>query len=282
MEKAEIERLIELASDVDRSALNVLSTACHEKFEAYKTNNSKVNLAEWQAAEKALNGKAAELSARYLDTPATRVLSNLVEVWRFLQSEGYKIGRQSVYNARDNGKLIVQADGTVTESDALAYAVKNLKKIKPKKGTSDKVLEERASVELAILRTKRARQDFEFAKDRGQYILKTDVRTEIAIKIAALEAGIKHTFRTFAADWISRTGGDAKKTPMLLGLINAEVDRMFNEFGRMPDIGVVIIKNGDDCLETDSNDDPDGGIFEIEKIDVNDIGDGVTGEEIDR
>jgi hypothetical protein len=104
------------------------------------------------------------------------------------EADGYKVSRQSVYNAAKKGKLAVQADGTITESDALAYAARYLKKVAGKNGKPDKLAEERAAEELALIRTKRERMDFEFAKDRGLYILKSDVRAEIAIKIAALDA----------------------------------------------------------------------------------------------
>ena len=271
-----IEKLRKIANDTDRDALNVLCAACENKFELYKANDSKANLGEWQAAEKALNAKVDELSARYLDAAGTRMLADRTEAWRFLQAEGYKVGRQSVYNAAASGKLIVQPDGTITESDALAYAVKNLKKVASKAGKPDKVAEQRAEEELALLRTKRAKLDFEFQRDRGLYLLKTDVRAEIAIKIAALEAGIKHFFRTFAADWIHRTGGDPKKAQMLIEWINAELDSLLNEFGRMEDIGVVVVKGGDGNAGVAI--DSEGGIFDMDETQGKEIFDGVLGD----
>ena len=264
MDKAEIDNLIEVSSDVDQDALRVLHKAWEEKFEDYKSDNSKAKLAEWQAAEKALKAKVDELTAKYLGPADVRILENVVEAWRFLQSEGYKVGRQSVYRAKDSGKLIVQADGSVSESDALAFAAKHLKKIKPKGAKiDDKLYEEKATEELLLLKVRREKTAFEFAKDKGKYILKSDARNEIAIKIATLEAGIKHLFRTFLPDWIHKAGGSAKKSPMILELVNSELDGLLNEFGRMPDIGVVIVKDGDNADHMMSDDDPEGGIFEF-------------------
>ncbi len=264
MDKEIIEKLRELTNAADTEALEVLCNACESKFEIYKTADSKANLSEWQAAEKALKSKVDELSAKYLDTVGTRVLADRIEAWRFLQSEGYKVGRQSVYNAAADGKLRMQPDGTITESDALAYAAKNLKKVASRSGKPDKIAEQRAVEELELARIKRAKLDFEFKKDRGLYLLKTDVRSEIAIKIAALEAGIKHFFRTFAADWIHRVGGDPQKAQMLLEWINAELDSLLNEFGRMDDIDVVVIKNGD--TDAGGEQDLEGGVFDMDEI----------------
>ena len=256
-------KLLEAAGEIDQDALTVLYDAWSEKFETYRSANSKANLAEWQAAEKALKAKADELAARYFDAPGTRVLADRLEAWRYLESEGYKVSRQTVYNAAKKGKLAVQADGSITESDALAYAAKYLKKVAGKNGKPDKLAEERAAEELALIRTKRERMDFEFAKDRGLYILKSDVRAEIAIKIAALDAYIRHFFRTYLADWIHRVGGNPQKAAMLQELINTELDQAFNEFGRMEDIDVVVVKDAGDPAPADKAE-IDGGVFAVE------------------
>ena len=263
MDKSEIDKLLEVSGDVDRDALTVLYEAWTEKFDTYKAANSKVNLSEWQAAEKALKAKCDELTAKYFDAPGTRVLANRAEAWRYLESEGYKVSSQTVYNAVKNGKLISQADGTINESDALAYAAVNLKKISGKNGKSDKVAEDRANEELETLRIKREKLSFEFAKDRGLYILKSDVRTEIAIKIAALDAGIRHFFRTFLSDWIHRVGGNPQKTNMLMELVNTELDHLFNEIGRFNDLQVVVVKHTDDC-KPDYVEEPEGGVFAMD------------------
>jgi hypothetical protein len=276
MDKDTIAKLRELASDTDKAALEVLCNACESKFEIYKQADSRANLSEWQAAEKALKSKVDELSAKYLDPAGTRVLADRIEAWRFLQSEGYKVGRQTVYNAAASGKLIMQPDGTITESDALAYAAKNLKRAASKAGKPDKIAEQRAAEELELVRIKRAKLEFDFKKDRGLYLLKTDVRSEIAIKIAVLEAGIKHFFRTFASDWIHRVGGDPQKVQMLLEWINAEFDSLLNEFGRMEDIGVVVVKDDDGIAAGDA--DPEGGIFDMEDTERKETCDGIVGD----
>jgi hypothetical protein len=278
MDKPEIDKLLEAAGEVDRDALNELYTGWCEKFEAYRSAKSKASLAEWQAAEKALRAKADELTAKYFDAPGTRVLADRVEAWKFLQAEGYKVGRQTVYNAARDGKLIVAADGTITESDALAYAAKNLKKIAGKNCKADKVADERASEELALIRSKRARMDFEYDRERGKYLLKTDVRAEIAIKLAALEGGFKHMLRTYAADWIHRVGGDAGKVQMFLDLAYTECDHLFNEFGHMDGIGVIVVKSGGEDLSA-IDEELEGGIFALDAPEQpKEAADGIDGD----
>jgi len=57
MDKADIEKLMELAGETDRAALGTMYNAWIKKFEAYRRDDNKANLSEWQAAEKALKAK---------------------------------------------------------------------------------------------------------------------------------------------------------------------------------------------------------------------------------
>lgn len=278
MENAEVEKLLENADATDKAALTVLYNAWVNTFNTYKASSVKANLAEWQAAEKALRSKVEELTAKYFGSPDAKVLADRKAAWQFLKDEGYKVSSQTVYNAANKGKLIVQADGTVTESDALAYAAKNLKKISGKKGKPDKVADGLANENLSLMQVRRKKLQFEYEKERGRYISKSDVRAEIAIKIAFLDAGIRHFFRTFLSDWVHRVGGNPRKTDMLLELINTELDRLFNEIGRFNDIDVIIVKDIDHGVPVD-NEDPDGGVFSLDgEIAEKEDADGVIGD----
>ena len=100
----------------------------------------------------------------------------------------------------------------------------------------------RSKKEIEKLEVQTEKLRFELDKERGKYILKEDVRLQVAIKLAALEAGIKNTVRVNAADWIHKTGGDAKKERMFCDLVYAEVDLLLGEFGNMEEIKVEVRK----------------------------------------
>jgi len=267
MNRSDIQKILDAAAEAgnesDRVALSALYNGWVEKFTLYNADKNKANLAEWQAAEKALKAKFDELTARYFDAPGTRVLADRVEAWKFLEAEGYKVSRQSVYNAAKNGRLILQADGTITESDALAYAAKHLKKTASGKEGADKFAAERAGEELALLRTKREKIDFEFARERGLYTLKSDMRAEWSIKIATFEAGVRHYFRTFAPDLIQLVGGNPRKRQLYLNKIDGDLHQLFNEMGRLEELGVIVVKDAGDPAPAAAPE-PEGGVFAVE------------------
>jgi hypothetical protein len=267
MDKAEIDKLLELVDGTDKAALTVLYNAWANAFNAYKAESNKGTLAEWQAQEKALRARVDELTAKYIGPADARVFADRKEAWRFLRDEGYKVSAQTVYNAANKGKLVVQADGSVTESDALAYAAKHLKKVPGKKGKPDKTADDLASENLSMAQLKRRKLQFEFDRDQKLYIKKSDVRTEIAIKIAALDAGVRHFFRTFLPDWIRRVGGNPRKANMLLELIYAELDRLFNEIGRFNEIDVVVVKEIEGGAPVEPEDHDAGGVFALDGLD---------------
>lgn len=81
---------------------------------------------------------------------------------------------------------------------------------------------------LAKIREEKLR--FELDRERGKYLLKTDVAVENATKFGAIEAGIKHLMRTRAIDYCTLIGGEAKKANDLIAAFNADVDIVLDQF----------------------------------------------------
>jgi hypothetical protein len=99
---------------------------------------------------------------------------------------------------------------------------------------------ERLQLENEKLRRQIEKLVFDNEKDKGRYLLRDDVRAEQAMKIGALQAGIKHWARTGAADLIYAVGGDAAKARVFINLFEARLDELMDEMGRMEEIGIVI------------------------------------------
>lgn len=241
MDKSRIEKLFEIVTPDVKAKLGMLYNATVTCLKEYQATNSAPRLRDWQAAEDALERMVTGLEARYLAKPPA--LDSLMDAVRFLKEEGYKIGKSKAYQDREAGKIKVQPDGSVLESDALAYAVQaGLKKIGNGRN-SDKlevIAEKRAQEELDLTRARREKIEFETEKDRGLYIKKEEVELRTAIKIAAFESGFKHAIRTSATDWLVALGGDIKKTQLLCDLIYPVIDDLLDQMGKMEEISVVI------------------------------------------
>ena len=168
---------------------------------------------------------------------------SVAAVIRFLKGKGYRVEKSKVYQDKRKGLLRCGENGTISEDDALAYAVRSeLGKVSDAVAEIDQYAGVRSKKEIEKLEVQTEKLRFELDKERGKYILKEDVRLQVAIKLAALEAGIKNTVRVNAADWIHKTGGDAKKERMFCDLVYAEVDLLLGEFGNMEEIKVEVQK----------------------------------------
>ena len=103
--------------------------------------------------------------------------------------------------------------------------------------------------DLSALRVKRELEklnidirikELSYKKESGLVVLKKDVYLHTSMKIAALEAGLKHAVRTSSIDWIAAVGGDLKKTQVLCDLVYPVIDDLLDQFGRMDEIKLVV------------------------------------------
>ncbi len=254
MDRAIIDKLLELAAEQDRAALAVMYNAWVKKVEAYRRDDSKANLSEMQAVEKALNAKVAELQAKYDATADAAPLPSKNAALEFLKANGWKISRGKLYKDADAGLLKVRPDGTVSESDALAYASRFLKKLKG--GDADPALDglyrEKAQAELDKTRVQEEKLRFELERERGRYILLEDVETQFAVKWAAIEASVRHLLITRAKDWIYAVGGQVEKYDMLITMAGAELDGVFNRLATIEELNLSLVIGGCDSQEEET------------------------------
>jgi len=239
MDKAAVDKLLKSASNDERIQLTTLYNAAVENLKRYQDDKSRSVLLDWQAAEDALARLVKDLEAKYF--PVDPPFETRIDVLKYLQGKGYGLKKSKLYNDAKNGLLKIQPDGTVRRSDVSDYILRaELKKKTDEYGNVEELHAQKSQKEMEKLQVQIEKLQFELQKDRGKYLLKSDVRTEIAIKIAVFEAGLKHLARTRAADWIYAVGGDAKKTQVWINLFTAAVDELLNEFGRLDEINVEI------------------------------------------
>lgn len=247
MDRQRVQKIINNSTDDETAQLTTLFNASVSLLQKYQEEHSEKNLRAWQTSEDALERLVEKLEKKYFHKePAFK---NRTEALKWLQEEGYKIEKSKLYKDADIGKLTVQADDSVWAADIRAYAT-TLNKVKRKSGELDPGFKIKSKKEIRKLDLQNQKYEFELARDMGKYLLKTDARTEIAVKIGALEAGLKHFVNTDSLDWIYAVGGKPEKQRVLINLFNAGLDALLDEFGNMEDIGIIILKQN---IENESN-----------------------------
>ncbi|MDX9788903.1 MAG: hypothetical protein RBT11_19155 [Desulfobacterales bacterium] len=244
MDKEIIEKLIEAASEAEAAKLRVLTAANEDLVAAYISDRSAANLKNWQATEEALQRTIESLNAKYFSEQP--VFPNIMAVVEYLQAEGYKIKKSKVYKDRDAGLIRVDPDGTITHSEASAYITRaGLEKLSDRAaGQVDMLHARKTKVEIERLEAQTEKAKFEIEKERGKYLLKTDVKTEFALKLGAVESIFRGLLRTKATDYISIAGGNPQKAGVFLDMIYADLDDVLNQMCALEEFGIDLSAGG--------------------------------------
>jgi len=249
MDKARVEKILgdERVTSDEKQRLIAFYKASVKALSAYNNNPNASTARDVEATESALVRLVEEIEARLY--PVEPPLKNLTAACQALQDEGWKIKKSKLYQDAKAGRLRVQADRSVLRADLDSYVLRaGLERVGVAENSGKIEAGQAARVELENekLRRQVEKLTWELDRDRGKYLLKEDVRTEQALKIASLDAGAKHWIRTNAADLIHAVGGAANKERVLINLFEARWDELLDEMGRMEELRLEIGKARDE------------------------------------
>ena len=241
MDKPRLEKILEKCTPDEKIRVTTLYNGSLRALKAYQERGDAGSLRDWEAAEAALVRLVEEIEGRLY--PAEPPLKNLTAACRTLQEEGWKIKKSKLYQDAKSGKLRVQPDRSVLRADLDSYVLRaGLERVgvAENSGKIEQGQAEKLELENAKLRKQVEKLEWELARDKGKYLLKENVRTECALKIAALEAGLKHWIRTGAPDLVYAVGGDPAKARVLINLYEARLDELLDEMGRMEELALEV------------------------------------------
>lgn len=138
--------------------------------------------------------KPALIHIENINEGAEQIFSNLAAVLKYLEDQGWRITRPSLYRHHKEGKLLPETSGTYKQRAVDKYAKAFLKVIatgKRLRETSDNLQRQKLEEELKNLRLKNERDKFNYEKDRGLYVPKDQMDLELAMHAGILIAGLK-------------------------------------------------------------------------------------------
>ena len=249
MDKAKVEKL--LADDRvlqhEKVLLSAYYNSWNKALHAYTADPNAQTARDVDASEGLLVRLVEQIERRL--NPVDGSLKNKLSACSVLQAEGWKIKKSKVYQDAKSGLLRVQPDGSVLRADLDSYVLRaGLERVgvAENSGKIERGQAERLELENEKLRKQVEKLEWELARDKGKYLLKEDVRVEVALKIAALEAGLKHWMRTGAADLVYAVGGEAAKARVLINLYEARLDELLDEMGRLDELALEVAKARDE------------------------------------
>jgi hypothetical protein len=171
---------------------------------------------------------------------AGRVFSNLLEIIEYLDAEGWKISKSSIYNHAKEGKIRPDIGKNYSMKAVINYARTHLttkntrQKTRSEELQRDKTLAEIERIKEATLVDKIKR-----LRSEGELIEKNQVYLELAGRAAVLETDLKGMIQMRAGEFVAMVDGDEKKIGNLVRELLAEVDRVLNDFATTKEFQVI-------------------------------------------
>jgi len=237
--KEELEKLIE--GKPDEIKIKALLLFNNRQKARIKLNeaSSTANLRNYQAAERALEEFAVENGWAETDD----ALASLAAVMQYLNDNGWKSSRSSLYRHHKEGKIVPDDDGKYSKRVVDKYARTFLKQSSTGKKVNEATDELqqkklRQEIELQAIRIDRERLGYE--KDRGLLIPREQMEIELATRAGILVAGLKHWILMNAAGWITAVSGDPKRVGDLINIMVRDVDEHINNYAGNKEYEVII------------------------------------------
>lgn len=239
--------------DLDKEAVAALiatRTSAHEKAElttlynamtatlaVYQQENTAARLRDYEAAREALKKLVEQLAVpAQIQVPCH---ANLLALVRHLQESGYKIKKSKAYTDRDRGLLRVNADGTIGDAEARAYAA-TLDRVADKTGVVEENTAKKLAREVERLTLQNEKLRFDMERDKREWVKKDDVETDLALRCAVFEAGIKHALQSRMSEVVRMVGGKIERTQAAVDVLCDAVDNLLNDYARAEAVEVEV------------------------------------------
>lgn len=207
---------------------SALMEAYNSAFEAARENPTTANRDTYRRAKKALekffeSSKEPEL-----------VFRSITEMVDWLDARGWKIGQSTAYEHRDQGKLKLRADGTITESMAIEYAGGFLKKKDgtPGRPTGVSLQQEKIAEEIGLKRADRRMRELKVRAAEGELIPRSQVEIEFSERAMNLKAYLEAVARASSGRIIKIVGGDIQKSSELIAFLLGLVRKALDNYSR--------------------------------------------------
>ncbi len=258
----EISVLIEKVSAQDQVKLKVLHNAVIQTTKSYKDDPTKVRLSDWNAAQAALDDTVETLKASFDEENSEQYsgsfpnwktytdTKNKAAVLRHLESDGWEVKKQTFYNHCASGKLAKNRNGLFTRRTVKKYAETWLVRSGSGQTVAEEgedLLAEKTREEILRIRTTREREEFRLGKERGLYMLRSDIYLELAGRAVVLENNLRHLVQSRVPAYIAAVHGRQDRVPDLVDMMDTDIDKLLNEYATS-EFQVVITESDQESL----------------------------------
>ena len=169
------------------------------------------------------------LSARL--SPDEEVYTSIPQLVDFLSSNDWRIGTSTAYEHRDQGKLKLRGNGSISQTEALEYARMHLKK-KDGSSSDGNLQEDKLRKDIARIDVDGRMRELKYRQALGELIEKSHVEIELADRATNLKNYFDAITRKSAGRMCKIIGGDPQKVPHLIEFLLGMNRKAFDNYAR--------------------------------------------------
>jgi len=210
--------------------LQQLQAAYDDAYQVARHKPTVVNRRALKTAEK----KLSEYQQQLAQNSGEPIYRNIREMVSALDADGWKLSESTAYEHRDQGKLKLDPDGTISASTAATYARNYLRK---KDGTPGTVAgispqEQKTQEEILRIRADRLQRELKYREATGELIPRNQVEIELAERAQNLKNYFDAVARSSAGRIIKLCKGDPQKAPELISFLLGQNRKAFDNYAR--------------------------------------------------
>lgn len=242
----DLENLLQQATQHEQLELKLLHNAVVNNAKKYQENPSAVILRDWNAAKAALDETKKQLHEKYSEAKPLEQssFSELVDVLLWLQENGWKIAKRTIFKHQKEGKITRDRDlRRFVLEDVERYARKYLRRLETGRNPLDemsKLQDRKLRGEVRRLEAMAEKAEIELHVTRGIYINREDMERELVGRALVIDSSLRHMIKTGAAEWVDLVGGRQEAMPELINVMLASLDTVMNTFAGLHDFVIEI------------------------------------------
>lgn len=219
----------------------LLTSAVARTMQAYNQSPVVANLKDYEAAKKAIEDFRRRKATA--ENPEAQTFKNLLEVLDYLQAEGWKISKSTLYEK--SYAIKKQPDGAYLKKNIDDFAAKFLRKLDGS-DTEEIDIAEKIKAEIRKLTAEAEKREIEVQRLKGEVVDRYEVEQQFADRAAFLIDSLKNFSHSQMPRLIELVRGDTAYAAEAIDFFNAEVETLFDHYSKPLTFSVAAYnENGD-------------------------------------
>lgn len=232
---------MEAVPPLEKARLQSIYNGTIKALNDYREILSAKALADWQKAERYALELITELWIKYAEKEET--FPNALAVCNYLEAQGWRISKSSVYNHQSEGKIRPRGDGLFYLSDVEKYANTHLKRLDGSSSILDAYHSDKLRAEAKRAEAQAKIWTVKAQAIEGDYIPRQVMDSEFAKRIAVLKNDMETFAYSEAIAVIHIAEGKEERVPEVLDFLLSKFRMFLNHYAEERTVSVPTIKD---------------------------------------